>query len=122
MVRDQSPSLTKALGIALFESLSGRNAIVVASTDLSHFYPLAVANKLDKRMLDEWKDLSITGMYQLDQHGNGYACGLGAVAAVMQYAILNGAKQSIILNYATSADVTGDETSVVGYASAAITK
>ncbi len=122
MVRDQSPKTTKALGAALHKTLAGKNAIVVASTDLSHFYPLVVARKLDERMLSEWEKLSIPGMYQLDDSGTGFACGLGAVAAVMQYACLNGARRSVILNYATSADTTGDESSVVGYASAAILK
>ena len=44
------------------------------------------------------------------------ACGVGPIAAAAQFAKEKGAKQGILLDYSTSADVTGEE-SCVGYAS-----
>ena len=38
MVRSQSPKISRQLGEVLAETLRGRNALLVASTDLSHFY------------------------------------------------------------------------------------
>jgi MEMO1 family protein len=120
MVREQSPLSSEILGQALFSSLKGKKAVVVASTDLSHFYSQQTANQLDKRMLDAMQKLSPRGMFDLEAREEGFACGLGAVAAVIHYALLAGADQGIILKHATSGDVTGDNSSVVGYGALAI--
>jgi AmmeMemoRadiSam system protein B len=55
-----------------------------------------------------------------EEEGVGYACGKGAVAAVLWAARALGANEVRILGYANSGDVTGDDDSVVGYGAAAI--
>jgi len=50
--------------------------------------------------------------------GNAEACGGGPMAVMMLVADMLGAGHPLILKYADSGDVTGDKTSVVGYASA----
>ena len=50
------------------------------------------------------------------------ACGRGALASVMVAAKALGANQAKILNYATSGDVTGDFSQVVGYGAAVFLK
>jgi MEMO1 family protein len=120
MVREQSVQLIETLGEALFHCLPATKAIVVASTDLSHFFPQQVAEQLDGRMIAAMEKLSAKKMVQLDAAENGFACGLGAVATAIHYAKLAGATRGIQLCYSTSGVVTGDYSSVVGYGALAI--
>jgi len=122
MVRDQSARVVHALGNALAEVLHHRNSILVASTDLSHFYPQPVAEKLDVEVLRRVEAFDPDGVLQVEEQGKGFACGRGALAAVLWAAKGLGADTVNILNYATSGDVTGDFNQVVGYASAVVTR
>ncbi|MDD5369585.1 MAG: AmmeMemoRadiSam system protein B, partial [Anaerolineaceae bacterium] len=122
MVRDQDPETMRALGNALAETLKGRKALLVASSDLSHFYPARTAERLDAEILRQVEAFSPEGLYEADRSGKGYACGLGAIAAVLYAAHLLGGTTARVLQYATSGDVTRDYTSVVGYGAAVILK
>ncbi len=120
MVRDQSEHVTHALGQALAQTLQGRRALLVASTDLSHFYPQAVADALDAEVLHSVAAFDPRGVLQAEEQGKGFACGRGALAAVLWAAQALGADTVKVLNHATSGDVTGDYTQVVGYGAAVI--
>lgn len=122
MVRAQNPQVSRLLGEALAEALSGRNALLVASTDLSHFYDQAKARQLDETMLACFEDFDPQRAFELDLQGKGFACGLGAVTAVLWACRALGADRVQCLAYATSGDVTGDFSSVVGYGAAVILK
>ncbi len=122
MVRDQSKRITKSLGLALANVLKTRSALLVASTDLSHFYPQDSARKLDKEMLDRIESLDPEAVLKAEEEGVGFACGRGAVAAVLWAAREMGGNHVQILNYATSGDVSGDYHQVVGYGAAVVTK
>ncbi len=120
MVRDPSPRVARGLGRALAKVLGGYKALMVASTDLSHFYPQETANTLDGEILRQVEAFDPAGVLQAEEEGKGYACGRGALAAVMWAAQELGADTIRVLNYATSGDITGDYSQVVGYAAAAI--
>lgn len=122
MVRAQEPAVSEALGRALAGVLRGRDFVLVASTDLSHFYDQETAVALDRAMLAEIESFSPEGVFAAERSGRGFACGLAAVTAVMWAARDLGADTVKILKHATSADVTGDRSSVVGYGAAAILK
>ncbi|MBN2303998.1 MAG: AmmeMemoRadiSam system protein B [Anaerolineae bacterium] len=115
---DQSLALAERLGHALSAALQGQNALLVASSDLSHFYPQPVANKLDQVVLDAVAAFDPAGIIQAEERGEGFACGRGAIATVMIAAQALGADSAQILNYATSGDVTGEHHKVVGYGAA----
>jgi len=120
MVRDASPAVARGLGIALGRVLEGRNALLVASTDLSHFYTQAAARLLDEEMLRRVEAFDPQGVLDAEEEGKGYACGRGALAAVLWAARELGANAVKVLRYATSGDITGDYSQVVGYGAAAI--
>jgi hypothetical protein len=120
MVRDQEQTVVNALGHALAIVLSERDSLLVASTDLSHFYPQTIANQLDQAMLQRIEAFDPQGVLQVEEEGKGFACGRGAVAAALIAARELGATSVKVLNYATSGDVTGDFSSVVGYGAAVI--
>jgi len=122
MVRNQSKVTARALGEALGRVLKGKQGLLVASTDLSHFYPEATANQLDAVMLAQIAKFSPSGVLQAEESGQGFACGFPAVAAVLWAARALGGTSVEILHHSTSADETGDTSEVVGYGAAAILK
>jgi len=122
MVRDQDPPAMQALGRALARTLAGRSALLVASSDLSHFYPARIAEQMDGEILRQIESFSPEGLYRVAQAGKGSACGLGAIAAVMWAARELGATTARMLQYASSGDITQDFSSVVGYGAAVILK
>ena len=122
MVRAQDQRVSEGLGKALAKTLQGKNYILVASTDLSHFYDQETANRLDNEMLRQIESFSPEGVFEAEKTGTGFACGHAAVAAVLWAAKELGANTVKLLNYATSGDVTGDYSGVVGYGAAAVLK
>ena len=120
MVRDQSVKVTRSLGQCLAKTLRGRNALLVASTDLSHFYPQQIANDLDDEMLRCIESFDPEAVISAEEQGRGFACGRGAVATVLWAAKDLGADRVKILKHATSGDVTGDTSQVVGYGAAVV--
>lgn len=122
MLRDQSARVAKTLGESLASVLSSREAILVASTDLSHFYPQQIAQVLDAEVLKKVASIDPQGVLDVEEQGKGFACGRGALAAVLWAAIDLGANEAHIVNYATSGDITGDFSQVVGYGAAVITR
>jgi len=122
MVRAQDPRVSRGLGQALARTLQNKSAILVASTDLSHYYDQPTALSLDKNMLSKVETFDPDAVFDAERNGKGYACGLGALTAVMWAARGLGADTVKVLHHATSGDVTGDYSAVVGYGAAAILK
>jgi AmmeMemoRadiSam system protein B len=71
MARSQSPRDIEALGAALAEVLKGRNFLLVASTDLSHFYDQSTAKKLDGAMLRCFESFDPPAIFNLERTGRG---------------------------------------------------
>ena len=107
----------KKLGHALADVLRDHNAMLVASSDLSHFFTQEVANQLDRTTLRGVQDYDPARVIKTGSEPGAGACGRGAIAAVMWAAQEWGADSARILHYATSGDSAGDYESVVGYAS-----
>jgi len=122
MVRSQAPLVARRLGHALAQVMQDRSGLLVASTDLSHFYPEEMANELDLEMLRRMRGFSPDDLFTAERMGKGFACGVAAVAAVMWAAREMGANLVEILHHSTSGDETGDHGSVVGYGAAVIVK
>jgi len=120
MIRRQDRPTAYGLGLALAASLRGRRALLVASSDLSHFYPQTQAQILDDELLRRLAAFDPDGVMAAEAEGVGFACGRGAIAAVLWAARELGANRVNVLRHATSGDVTGDFGSVVGYGTAVI--
>jgi AmmeMemoRadiSam system protein B len=120
MVREQGRKVTRILGQCLAKTLRGQSALLVASTDLSHFYPQDLANQLDEVMLEAIESFDPDAVIQTEEEGRGFACGRGALASVLWAAKDLGADRVQILRHATSGDVTGDTQQVVGYGAAVV--
>lgn len=120
MVRARDVRISHTLGKALAHVLRDRNFLMVASTDLSHFYNQQTALAYDRAMLSAIESFDPDEAFYLERAGKGFACGLGAFTAVMWAARELGADEIKVLSHATSANVTGDHSSVVGYGAAVI--
>ena len=84
MLRDQTRQLSKALGQALAEILKENvTYLLVASSDLSHFFPESKAHQLDHQVMQALADFSPTQLFDLKDSGRGQACGLAPMAAVL---------------------------------------
>ncbi|MBI3176916.1 MAG: AmmeMemoRadiSam system protein B, partial [Chloroflexi bacterium] len=77
---------------------------------------------LDSYMLEQIERFDPAGVLEAEDEGKGFACGKGAIAAVLLAAKQLGATQTRVIKHATSGDVTRDFSSVVGYGAAVIWK
>ena len=122
MLRDQTSKNSKILGRILAEVLEDKSCLIVASSDLSHFYKEIIANRLDHNILSALEDFSPEGLFEVNERGEGQACGLAAIATTLWATRALGADKVTLLKYDTSASITEDRSSVVGYGAAAITR
>ncbi|HSG31836.1 MAG TPA: AmmeMemoRadiSam system protein B [Thermodesulfobacteriota bacterium] len=120
MIRNQDEKVSKALGHVLADVLKDKISIIIASSDLSHYYNQKTANKMDREIINRIESLDPESVLDAEEQGIGQACGIGAIATVLWASKEMGAKKAQILNYATSGDVSGDYDKVVGYVSAAL--
>jgi AmmeMemoRadiSam system protein B len=116
----QTAATAAALGDALAVALRGRRALLIASTDLSHYHDAATASALDQVVIDCVSRFDADGLQAALDATPQHACGGGPTVAVMRAARACGARDAVILNYADSGDVSGDTSSVVGYLAAAL--
>ncbi|HVO09940.1 MAG TPA: AmmeMemoRadiSam system protein B [Vicinamibacteria bacterium] len=120
--REEVLGLAEALAGALAGLPSGRDVVLVASSDLSHYQPAPVANRLDAVVVQQVSGFDDAGLLsRLEGHHN-VACGGGPIVAVMRASRSLGADTATVLRYADSGDVPGgDKGQVVGYLAAALT-
>ncbi|MBN1213275.1 MAG: AmmeMemoRadiSam system protein B [candidate division Zixibacteria bacterium] len=117
---EQEPESIRALGETLGIALRGVNALLVASTDLSHFHNAKKAEKLDGAVRAAVEKYDPEMLLNTLASGRGEACGGGPLAAVMMATKRLGGQKVQLLDYANSGETTGDFTEVVGYFSAAV--
>jgi AmmeMemoRadiSam system protein B len=111
------------LAKSLIQVLPNReSAVILASTDLSHFHTDQRARALDGEFIKHVREFAPEALAKAIASGSCEACGAGPTIAAMLAARELGANRSVILNYANSGDVTGDRRQVVGYLSAVLLK
>lgn len=105
------------VGEHLAEALRGRNFVMIASSDFTHYEPASEAKAKDEKALQHIVRYDVQGLYREIEELGITMCGYGPVAAVMEASKRLGAGKARVLRYGSSGDVTGDNSSVVGYAS-----
>jgi MEMO1 family protein len=120
----QRRATIEALATALATAFDGRRALLVASTDLSHYFDAATAASLDGHVQEHVRNFDPEGLlarfeeYPRDERGRYVACGGGAAIAVMMAARTLGATAGRVLKYGHSGEISGDNDGVVGYLAA----
>src|SRR6266498_2373987 len=121
LMGSQSREEADALAGALARVLAGRDVLLVASSDLSHYQPAPVANRLDAEVAECVGRFDPEGLMDRLERRHDHACGGGPMVAVMKAARSLGADRATVLRYGDSGDVgEGDKSRVVGYLSAAL--
>ena len=116
----QTADTARGLADALTAALRGRRALLVASTDLSHYHDAATASRLDTVVIERVSRFDADGLQRALDANPEHACGGGPMVAVMRAARALGARDAVVLDYADSGDVSGDKSAVVGYLAAAL--
>lgn len=115
----------EALAAALASALEGRRALLIASTDLSHYFDASTAASLDGAVIDAVAAFDADRLlrrfeeYPEHERGRYVACGGGPAIAVIMAAKARGARDARILKYGHSGEISGDNSGVVGYLGAA---
>jgi len=117
---NQSREECLELGKTLGRLLQGTDALLVASSDLSHFHPAAVGTRLDAVVAQDLERFDAEGLMSDLETGRAEACGGGPAVAVMVAGRMLGGQTLRVLHRTHSGVITGDNTSVVGYLSAII--
>jgi len=95
-------------------------AILIASTDLSHYHDYETAVKMDHKAIDAVERMSIEDLERYLRQGEAEMCGAYPVLYMMAVARNLGATNGVLFKYANSGDITGDRSRVVGYAAIGI--
>ncbi|KAF6246797.1 hypothetical protein C6990_06720 [Nitrosopumilus sp. b3] len=117
ILRAQDMKAAMDVGNAVYEIAKKKNAIIIASSDFTHYEENSFAHQQDKSLIEPILDLDVDRFYQVLYEKRVTACGYGAMASAMIACKKLGARKGELLSYATSGDVSGDTESVVGYGS-----
>ncbi|MCP4633626.1 MAG: AmmeMemoRadiSam system protein B [candidate division Zixibacteria bacterium] len=117
----QNYAASQSLADDLYRVLKGKSALVIASTDLSHFHSSEQANIFDNNFITAFEDYDPKRISDSLETSSCEACGGGPVIASMLYAEKLGNPKATALKYADSSVTSGDKSSVVGYLSGVIT-
>jgi AmmeMemoRadiSam system protein B len=116
----QTRATAEALGDGLVRACQGRRALLVASSDLSHYHDARTAGALDAVVMRHVEALDPDGLMRALENQPEHACGGGPMVAVLRAARALGGTRATVLRYADSGDVSGDKDAVVGYMAAAV--
>jgi AmmeMemoRadiSam system protein B len=115
----QTRATAFSIADALASIVAGRRALLVASSDLSHFFDARTASRLDAVVIGHVEALDHEGLMTTLEARPDHACGGGPMVTVLRAARALGATRADVLCHADSGDVSGDKSSVVGYLAAA---
>ena len=109
------PALLDSLGNGLAEILKGRDILIVASSDLSHFEPDETARAIDGETIKCIERMEPGAVLERAVRDRAL-CGGGAVHTLLTAGKALGCREARLVKYATSGDISGDRGRVVGYA------
>jgi hypothetical protein len=117
---DQEPDVVTALAEVLAAKLAGKKALIVASSDLSHYYRADQATKMDNGVVDAIEKYDWRLLHDRIASGSSQACGAGPIMSCMYATKRLGANRARVVQYTHSGMATGDEAEVVGYLAAVL--
>lgn len=116
----EAPAVARDVGAAISGALEGRRAVVIASTDFTHYEPQAAAYEKDSQAIDRIAAMDTAGLLAT-VYGRGITmCGVVGTCVMLEACRAMGATRARKLAYHTSGDVTGDTREVVGYGAVSV--
>ena len=124
VVATHEPRVLRSLGEGIAKAFKTRgedpDALIVASSDMTHYETAASAEEKDSLALERVEALDPEGLLEVVMKRPISMCGVAPVAAMLYAAKVLGASRAERAAYATSGDVTGDMSEVVGYAAVTV--
>lgn len=114
---DQSYQAAKEIGKAIAKISKNKKTVIIGSSDFTHYESNDFAHSQDKSLIETIVEMDLDKFYYVLQEKKISACGFGAIASTMIACKELGATKGALMRYATSGDMKGDKSSVVGYAS-----
>ena len=107
-----------ALGTALAEVIQSESqpTLIIASSDMNHYESDEITRVKDGKAIDQILELNPRGLHDVVMREEISMCGFGPTVSMLTAARALGARSAELVKYATSADVSGDRETVVGYA------
>jgi hypothetical protein len=106
-----------SIGEGLGEILSSEpDLLLLTTSDFNHYEDDATTRKKDQLAIEKILQFDPHGLFEVCQKKNISMCGLGPAVAMLTAVKQVGATTAELVKYATSADVSGDTSAVVGYA------
>ena len=105
-------------GRALAEAIrkTGKNALIVASSDMTHYEPDEVARKKDAMAIERMKELDEAGLLEVTDKFDISMCGVMPAGVTISAVKRLGAEKGVLVDYRTSGDAGAGRAQVVGYA------
>ncbi|MDO8683058.1 MAG: AmmeMemoRadiSam system protein B [Armatimonadota bacterium] len=122
LMNEDEVEVARRIGSAIATALHGKNAIIIASTDFTHYEPNEIAQNKDSKAISHILALDEEGLLGTVETLDISMCGALPTAVTIFASKKLGADSSQRLAYGNSGDVTGDYTEVVGYAAIEIFK
>jgi len=116
LINQEQQTATK-VGSAIAKIAQKKDALLIGSSDFTHYEENEFAHRQDLALIEPILKLDVDEFYKILYERKVTACGFGAIASTMTACKELGATEGKLLKYATSGDVSGDKSSVVGYAS-----
>ena len=118
---NQSKEIAQDVGLAIAKIAKKKNVMIIGSSDFTHYEPNEFAHEQDLALIEPILEMDVDRFYDVLEKRKVSACGYGAIASTIIACKELGATKGELLKYATSGDVTGDTSSVVGYGSIVFT-
>ncbi|MCP8307628.1 MAG: AmmeMemoRadiSam system protein B [archaeon] len=115
MLQDISTAVD--VGKAIADCVRDKKFLLIASSDFTHYEAQGVASRKDSEAIKAILQMDIPRLYDVIENLDITMCGYGPIATIITAAKELNITKGRLLQYATSGDITGDYSSVVGYAS-----
>ena len=116
LINQEQKTATK-VGSAIAKIAQKKDALLIGSSDFTHYEENEFAHRQDLALIEPILKLDVDEFYKILYERKVTACGFGAIASTMTACKELGATEGKLLKYATSGDVSGDKSYVVGYGS-----
>lgn len=113
----QDLQTSRDIAKSIVDQTKGKNFVIIASSDFTHYEPHETASRKDKMAIDAITRLDDTALNELGESNRVTMCGYGPITALIAAAKMIGGVKAEFLTYKTSGDITGDKSAVVGYSS-----
>ena len=114
---NQSKEIAIKVGIAVAKIAQKNKVMIIGSSDFTHYESNEFAYEQDSALIEPILELNVDRFYDVLHKRDISVCGYGAIASTMIACKEIGATKGELLKYATSGDISGDKSSVVGYGS-----